>query len=85
LGATWGDYDNVGWPDLYVANDAATNFLYHNKHDGTFEDLGLLSGVALSGDGMQQGSTGVAWGGAAGFEARLRVGQPSTHSIPSCF
>jgi hypothetical protein len=62
LGATWGDYDNDGWPDLYVANDAGPNFLYHNKHDGTFEDAGLLAGVALSGDGMQQGSMGVAWG-----------------------
>ena len=62
LGATWGDYDNDGWPDLYVANDAGPNFLYKNKHDGTFEDIGLLGGVALSGDGMQQGSMGVAWG-----------------------
>jgi hypothetical protein len=62
LGATWGDYDNDGWPDLYVANDAGPNFLYHNKHDGTFEDVGLLAGVALSGDGMQQGSMGVDWG-----------------------
>src|SRR5258706_12742362 len=62
LGAVWGDYDNDGWPDLYVANDAGPNFLYHNKHDGTFEDVGLLAGVALSGDGMQQGSMGVDWG-----------------------
>ena len=62
LGATWGDYDNDGWPDLYVANDAGPNFLYHNKHDGTFEDVGVLAGVALSGDGMEQGSMGVAWG-----------------------
>jgi enediyne biosynthesis protein E4 len=62
LGATWGDYDNDGWPDLYVANDAGPNFLYHNKHDGTFEDVGLLDGVALSGDGMEQGSMGVDWG-----------------------
>jgi enediyne biosynthesis protein E4 len=62
LGATWGDYDNDGWPDLYVANDAGPNFLYRNKHDGTFEDAGLLAGVALSGDGMQQGSMGVGWG-----------------------
>lgn len=62
LGATWGDYDNDGWPDLYVANDAGPNFLYRNKHDGTFEDVGLLSGIALSGDGMQQGSMGVDWG-----------------------
>jgi hypothetical protein len=62
LGATWGDYDNDGWPDLYVANDAGPKFLYHNKHDGTFEDVALLSGAALSGDGLQQGSMGVAWG-----------------------
>jgi enediyne biosynthesis protein E4 len=62
LGATWGDYDNDGWPDLYVANDAGPNFLYKNKHDGSFEDIGLLSGVALSGDGVQQGSMGVTWG-----------------------
>jgi hypothetical protein len=62
LGATWGDYDNDGWPDLYVANDAGPNFLYHNKHDGTFEDVGLLAGVALSGDGMEQGSMGADWG-----------------------
>ena len=62
LGATWGDYDNDGWPDLYVANDAGPNFLYRNKHDGTFEDVGLLDGVALSGDGMEQGSMGVDWG-----------------------
>jgi hypothetical protein len=61
LGATWGDYDNDGWPDLYVANDAGPNFLYRNKHDGTFEDVSLLSGVALSGDGMEQGSMGVDW------------------------
>src|SRR5271169_733137 len=62
LGATWGDYDNDGWPDLYVANDAGPNFLYRNKHDGTFEEVGLLDGVALSGDGMEQGSMGVDWG-----------------------
>ena len=62
LGATWGDYDNDGWPDLYVANDAGPNFLYRNKHDGTFEDVGLLDGVALSGDGAEQGSMGVDWG-----------------------
>jgi hypothetical protein len=55
----WADYDNDGWPDLYVANDSGPNYLYHNKHDGTFEELGLLSGVALSGDGQELGSMGV--------------------------
>ena len=62
LGATWGDYDNDGWPDLYLANDTGPNALYRNKHDGTFEDVGLLDGAALSGDGLQQGSMGVDWG-----------------------
>jgi hypothetical protein len=62
LGVIWGDYDNDGWPDLYVANDAGPNYLYHNKHDGTFEEVGALSGIALSGDGLEQGSMGVDWG-----------------------
>jgi len=62
LGAVWGDYDNDGWPDLYVANDAGPNYLYHNKHDGTFEEIGLLSGTALSGEGQEQGSMGVDFG-----------------------
>ena len=62
LGAVWGDYDNDGWPDLYVPNDSGPNYLYHNRHDGTFEDVGMLSGVALSGDGLEQGSMGVDWG-----------------------
>jgi len=62
LGVVWGDYDNDGWPDLYVANDSGPNYLYHNKHNGTFEDVGMLSGAALSADGLQQGSMGVDWG-----------------------
>src|ERR1700756_683860 len=62
LGVVWGDYDNDGWPDLYVANDAGPNYLYRNKHDGTFEEVGALSGIALSGDGLEQGSMGVDWG-----------------------
>ena len=60
--ALWADFENDGWPDLYVANDTGANYLYRNKHDGTFEDVGLLDGVALSGDGMEQGSMGVDWG-----------------------
>ncbi len=46
LGVVWGDYDNDGWPDLYVANDAGPNYLYRNKHDGTFEDTAMLAGAA---------------------------------------
>jgi hypothetical protein len=62
LGVEWGDYDDDGWPDLYVANDSGPNYLYHNKHDGTFEDVSMLAGIAVSGDGLQQGSMGVDWG-----------------------
>jgi len=62
LGAVWGDYDNDGWPDLYVANDAGPNFLYRNKRDGTFEEVGLFAGVALGEDGQELGSMGVDFG-----------------------
>src|SRR5881296_574723 len=72
LGVVWGDYDNDGWPDLYVANDAGPNFLYHNKHDGTFEEVGLLTGVALSVDGQELGSMGVDFGDYS-HEGRLSI------------
>jgi hypothetical protein len=62
LGAVWGDYDNDGWPDLYVANDTEPNYLYRNRHDGTFEDVALLSGAAVSGEGKAMGSMGVDFG-----------------------
>ncbi|HVO64805.1 MAG TPA: CRTAC1 family protein [Terriglobales bacterium] len=62
LGATWGDFDNDGWPDLYVANDTGPNFLYRNRHDGTFEEEGLMDGIAVGADGSEQGSMGVTWG-----------------------
>ena len=62
MGAIWADYDNDGWPDLFVANDAGPNFLYRNKHDGTFDEVGLVSGVALSEDGQELGSMGVDFG-----------------------
>jgi enediyne biosynthesis protein E4 len=62
LGAVWGDYNNDGWPDLYVANDTGPNFLYRNRHNGTFEEEGLMQGIAVGGDGSEQGSMGVTWG-----------------------
>ena len=62
LGAVWGDYDNQGWPSLLVANDTGPNLLYHNKHDGTFEEVGMLSGVALSPEGNEVGNMGVDMG-----------------------
>ena len=44
-GVTWGDYDDDGYPDLYVSNYGEDNFLYHNKRDGTFEDVAKQVGV----------------------------------------
>ncbi len=45
------DYDNDGWPDLFVANDGLNAYLYHNQHDGTFKEIGVPSGMALTGQG----------------------------------
>ncbi len=45
------DYDNDGWPDLFVANDGMKAFLYHNNRDGTFTEVGMSSGMALTSDG----------------------------------
>jgi hypothetical protein len=59
LGAMWSDYDNDGWPDLVVANDSVPNYLYHNYRNGTFSEVGMLSGISLSGDGTQLGNMGV--------------------------
>ena len=62
LGASFFDADGDGWPDLYVANDTKPNFLYLNKKDGTFEEMSYLMGVAVSEDGKDQGSMGIAVG-----------------------
>ena len=62
LGVVWGDYDNDGWPDLFVANDSTPKYLYHNNHDGTFTDQAMLTGAALSADGQAVGSMGVDFG-----------------------
>jgi hypothetical protein len=62
MGVGWSDFNGDGHPDLFVANDAGPNFLYRNHGDGTFSDVGLQSGTALSEDGKEQGSMGVAIG-----------------------
>ena len=60
LGVIWSDFNNVGRPDLYVADDSTPNYLYRNMGSGRFKDIGLESGTAVSGDGSEQGSMGVA-------------------------
>jgi enediyne biosynthesis protein E4 len=62
MGAAWSDFDGDGRPDLYVANDAGPNYLYRNNGNGTFTDVALQAGTALSEDGKEQGSMGVAVG-----------------------
>ncbi|HEY7181017.1 MAG TPA: VCBS repeat-containing protein, partial [Blastocatellia bacterium] len=53
------DYDNDGWPDIYVACDSTPNILYHNEGDGTFTDIGFISGTAVNEDGQEQAGMGV--------------------------
>ena len=52
------DYDDDGWVDLFVANDSNPNFLYHNRGNGTFESMALLSGVAVNAEGRAQAGMG---------------------------
>jgi hypothetical protein len=54
------DYDNDGWPDVYVANDSRASLLFHNERDGTFKERGLMAGAALTADGRAQAGMGVA-------------------------
>jgi enediyne biosynthesis protein E4 len=56
------DYDNDGWPDIYVACDSTPSWLFHNQHNGTFREEGLERGVALSEDGLEQAGMGVGVG-----------------------
>ncbi|HTG62915.1 MAG TPA: CRTAC1 family protein [Terriglobia bacterium] len=60
LGVLCADFDNDGWPDIYVANDSQPSALYRNNHDGTFTDIGIVAGVAYSQDGKPQAGMGVA-------------------------
>jgi len=52
LGSAWGDYDNDGYPDLFVVNDFGRSTLYHNRGDGTFEDVTVAAGALAYGAGM---------------------------------
>ena len=56
------DFDNDGWPDVYVAGDSTPSFLFKNNHDGTFSEIGLETGVALNEDGMEQAGMGLGIG-----------------------
>ena len=62
LGVVWADFNNTGRPDIYIANDSTPKYLYKNLGNGKFEEIGLLSGTAVSEDGSEQASMGIALG-----------------------
>jgi hypothetical protein len=62
LGVIWADFNNSGRPDIYVANDSTPSFLYKNLGNGKFQEIGLESGTAVSEDGSEQASMGIAVG-----------------------
>jgi hypothetical protein len=59
LGVLVADFDNDGWPDIYVADDSSASALWKNNHDGTFTDIGVEAGVAFGPDGKTQAGMGV--------------------------
>ena len=62
LGVVFGDYDDDGLPDAFVANDAVPNFLFHNDGKGVFTETGLLAGVAVANDGRARAGMGTDFG-----------------------
>ena len=62
MGVVFGDYDNDGDVDCYVGNDAGENFLYQNRGDGTFTNVGWMAGVEADENGNVQGTMGVDFG-----------------------
>jgi hypothetical protein len=59
LGVLVADFDNDGWPDIYVANDSTSAALYQNNRNGTFTDIAIEAGAAYSPDGKPQAGMGV--------------------------
>jgi len=60
MGAAAADFDNDGWPDIYVASDSAPSLLYRNNRDGTFRETGVSAGAALDENGVALSGMGVA-------------------------
>ena len=73
MGVVWADFNNTGRPDIYVANDSTPKFLYKNLGNGKFKEIGLESGTAVSEDGSEQASMGIAIGD------YLHTGRPSIY------
>lgn len=62
LGVVWGDYNNDGHSDIYIANDSTENFFFTNMGDGTFSEVGFMIGVALNENGVAENGMGTAFG-----------------------
>jgi len=72
LGVVFGDYDDDGWPDVFVANDTTPNFLYHNEQGKKFTEVALSAGVSVASDGMPRAGMGTDFGDFDG-DGRLDV------------
>jgi enediyne biosynthesis protein E4 len=73
MGVVWADFNNTGRLDAYVTNDSTPKFLYKNEGNGKFKEIGLESGTAVSEDGSEQASMGIAIGD------YLHTGRPSLY------
>jgi enediyne biosynthesis protein E4 len=62
LGVATFDFDNDGWPDIYIACDSTASILFRNNHDGTFTDIAVAAGAAYNEDGREQAGMGVTIG-----------------------
>lgn len=62
LTAIAADFDNDGWPDIFVADDVTPSILFHNNHDGTFTDIAVMAGCAYDSNGRSMSGMGVGIG-----------------------
>jgi enediyne biosynthesis protein E4 len=76
FGVLFTDLDDDGWPDIYVASDSVPSLFFHNRHDGTFSEEALRSGIAVGGDGGEQAGMGV---DAGDFDGDGRLDLIKTH------
>jgi hypothetical protein len=79
------DVTGDGYPDLYIACDSTPSLLYVNRADGTFEEQGLLAGVALNADGQEQGGMGIAVADYDG-DGRMDIGKTNfSDDVPNLY